>query len=642
MANLITLHDLTDDELNHLDQAMQSDQHDAQSEAILRKLDDNSLAELEASYSKPAEAAKPENNPQSRWEAANPDVQSAKAFGTGIVKGALDFGGKADQLVLNTGEKLGLVDPQRASDLRTAYKAVEAAPTEFENTNPTATAAGKFVGFNAVPTLASGAFGNTIKGAAALGAAQGAIINPDNPVSGGVLGGIVGGAAQGTLNAVGGVAGKAFDSLANKLATAKSSGIENPTMSMLDPDSLSSNIEKFLSAVPGVGTKGAREQAFKQADSQIKNLSSQALKEVGLNGGSVEDAVHASVSGSYQGFKNTASSLFQKVDTAPGEFGITNAKAVLDSLSKGSKYFKSNLDPKLQQFADLPDQLPMSVIHEARERVDDLVSEKIAQGLSSEIKPLKALRTALNKDYESAATAAGVGDAFKQANDIYANKVIPMNDLGIKDLVNDRASASKIYSRFMPLDKPNPVKAADFLNSFDKDGRKIAEAGALQSILKRSTGKDGNLNIDAAFDKLSKFSESYGSIVTGQTKDYVTGVRRILGYIKNGKMENMAKSMQTPMTLKTQAILLGGAGLGYLNAPLAIAAGTATKLISTMVKPESILAISRIGSMSVKGTAIDKAIMGILKSTAVNNVEPAKDDENKYQQSPQAVLGIRG
>jgi hypothetical protein len=641
MANYITLNDLSDDDLDHLDNAMKTQQFDQKAEGLLRQLDDKSLTDLESNYNAPQQQDASEPKGLDAWNKSE-DVQSARAFGQGIVKGALDFGGKADQLLLNVGEKLGLVDKNRAADLRQGFKSLESEQAPMENTNPFASKAGQFVGANAIPIMAGGAAGSGIKAAAALGATQGAILNPDQPVQGAILGGAVGGGAQAGLNALGGVASKYLGGLTNKIDDAAQAGVAKPTQSMLDPNSFAANVEHFLSNVPFIGTKGARANAFTQADTAIKNLSTQALKEAGINGGSIDDAVHTSLKGSYEGASKRASSLFQQVDQAAGDFDLTSTKAALGAMSQGSKYFKSSVDPKLAQFASLPDQVPIGIIHEARQRVDDLLSEKIAQGLSSEIKPLRSLREALTKDYEAAAVKAGVGDVFKEANSLYANKIIPMNDLGIKDVINDRGTATSVLNKFMPIDKPNPVKAADFLNSFDKEGRKIAEAGALQNILNRSTGKDGALSIDTALQRITNFTDSYGSIISGQTKDYANGVRRVLGYIKNGKMEKMAQQIAKPATM-TGNILMGGAaaGLSYVNAPLAASLGVASKLTSLMVRPEALKNIARIGSMSVKGTAIDNAIMGLFKTLAVD--QTAAQPEQEYQdKGPTAVSGVRG
>ncbi len=634
MANYVTLHDLSDDELSHLDSAMQSQQFDAKAEAIMRKLDDQSLADLETHYT-------PQQQPQQQESGF---ADSAKAFGQGVVKGALDFGGKADQLVLNAGEKLGLIDSQRASDLRQGYKALEADKAPMEDTNPIASKTGQFVGMNALPVAAGAIAGPSLAAAGGIGAAQGAILNPDNPLAGAALGGVTGAGMQAGFNALGKVASKSLGSMTAQADEAAKLGIQNPTESMLNPNSFAAKVENFISKVPFIGTKGARAKAFTEADAAIKNLSTKALQEAGVAGRSVDEAAHSALAGTYQATTNRASSLFQKVDEAAGDYGLTSTKSVLNAMSKGSKHFKSTIDPKLQQFIDLPDNVPIGVIHEARQRVDDLLSEKIAQGLSSEIKPLKALRSALTSDYEAAAIKAGVGDAFKEANSLYANKIIPMNDLGIKDIVNDRGTATSVLSKFMPIDKPNPVRAADFLNSFDKEGRKIAEAGALQNILNKSTGKDGNLSIDSALQRITKFTDSYGDVISGQTKDYANGVRRILGYIKNGKMENMAKQLSQGTTL-TGNLVMGGAaaGISYASAPLAASLATASKLSSIMVKPEVLRTIARIGSMSVKGTAIDNAIMGLFKSEAVTKAT----NQNPQPEAPQfsapvSVAGVRG
>ncbi len=383
----------------------------------------------------------------------------------------------------------------------------------------------------------------------------------------------------------------------------------------------------------GAGIKSGAQllsSKFGWAD-ELKNVVAPINKELVMNNQlNTNDKAAASINNFVSKAKEVGDANWQQIKDLPGTITPTKINVKLNTILNNK-----NLPPE-----------QASIFHQIQEdlntRVDSMTNAlKFKQSLSDYFSKMKGtssyqdfqdVKKLVNQQIEARAESAGLGKAFKFANQYHKDIIDPLQKNGSFDIAkafqnkdNDPSTYAKAVTNLVQKSSQSPQKMKAFLLNMDDAGSKIVE----QSMIKSSL--DDLLQAPEAFDKnkalrlINKNINKFEGVMSADSIKALNGVKKILTQHGATEAKEGLAGATNSSYFQHSLGAVGGGALGSMLGPVGSAVGAvagiglAPKLIqfisNSLESPQGMAILRSIGS----GKPWTKHLGSILKAASIYN-----------------------
>ena len=576
-------------------------------------------------------------------------AESSADLGEGIYEGIKAAGRKAELLIRDIGESVGIFDEGGAKRRRGAI----ATATKGHAERSRAFRGGKFIGefgAEALPATralkAVGLVGSGIArgiGAGALsGAAFGGLADPGQEGSrlkGAAIGAGLGAGLGGALGGIGRALGTSPQARAHAEQARQLSKEFSVDLSVGQArgHEVTQAVEATLKNIPLIGTR----KFFRGQLAQVQRAGQQVVDDLRPTSGSIDEGtVGVRLVNSLQKRLTKVNRIESKLYTKAGKnldkkipsFTPNTAKQVAQEeinrlqsglLPEAQKKMSSTI--KLMQNVSDMKAAKFSEVHSARQMLDDILSaaeKKTTQGAitKEQVRSLHKVRQALEGDLERVAGEAGGagGRAYLRAKQFYINEKLPLNEVNIKKaIVGDKINPEDIVDRFI---KPNkPTLAKKLVRNLDKEGRETLEWGILSKAYRKSVDptKIDGFNPIKFTKEVNKLGKTAGIVFKPKTRKALNGFTKLIRLVE----DELKDPSLTARVIAGTSTMVGGGGLLFASqAPLAAGVLGSTFVISKLLT-------TRVGQKLLVRTSNATANSKFLKDLVTRIVQAGVTDE---------------
>lgn len=354
----------------------------------------------------------------------------------------------------------------------------------------------------------------------AVGAIQGAAMQPDARGIGAVTGGVLGASLGGVGGVIGANVKRAASELTPELARMKSLGFD-----INSPEALARARQELASRGEGALKSSIESKVVDQAQNEIKKIRPESTY---IPDKSPNQIIVDKQAQQFQVAQQAKREAYAPLTEAPGLQNTAPIKTQTNSLTKqGQKLLPDSL-PQQATFANLQDY---------RQALDGSIkSAKMAAKNGNlnnkDLNRLYSLRNEVTNSMEQVAGRQGLGDQFANAEEIYKTQYLPFRTFSKSGKVqsDDEIDATwqKVNS-LMQSSNPNPKQLRDLMSTMGDEGKDVVGWAMLQNAFNRAN-VGGKISLDSFNNSVNKFRvNGLDSVIAKPDyKDAVKGINRLV------------------------------------------------------------------------------------------------------------------
>ncbi len=461
----------------------------------------------------PVQASKPvESKEDNSYIWGRNEPSAVKAVGQSVAQGLGDAGLDFADLAADVLSKLGAEKTGQSLKIRTqAAKAENAKLSQDQIANPVSSGIGGGLGYTAgmiaAPAKGVRALESALGlgGAAArapiragairegaVGAIQGAAMQPENREGGALIGSLIGGAG----GAIGGGISKFLQNKASQI---------QPQVDAAERLKVGANSEAGLAATRGELASGGKSQLKDDITSKIISETQQAVDDIKPTSANIPDKSPNQIlvdrqQANFANVVRAKDEAYAPLNTAPGTIETTSIKDLSNGLLKKTKSYLPDSELATPIFKG---EATFNQLQQYRQSLDQNIrAAQSAKIIPNEVKKLYNIRAQVSAKMSQVADDQGLGGQFQQAEDIYKTQYKPFETFTKSGKLATPEQADEAWfkvNKLLNANNPNPKELRDLVSTLSDEGKDLVGWAKIQNALTKATsGSDINLG---AFNK---------------------------------------------------------------------------------------------------------------------------------------------
>lgn len=489
---------------------------------------------------------------------------------------------------LSGGDELQAVIDERQAAMAHRVAGEASALAQIHDDSPWMVGAGNMIGELAMSRL-GGPAGNTMRGAAAIGAVQEGLKYSEDGMAGrgtaAAKGGVGGAVGMGVMNA----AGKGINFLRRVykdratqtvMDEAAKAGVPLVLADMKPGNGVLQTIDQYLAKLPAIGTGGTREVQAAKARQALEMYRDSFKRYVGDSADEVQQGLFRALTGN----KAQAKKMYDEVgrltqgQIMPLTAAASQAKSILTKMRQDFGGNESLIPAPVRSILAKFEQ-PLVVTFDGARKLRSQMKTEIRAAMKDtmigdeEARTLGRVLSGLEADIRHWGAQKGgvIGQKLKAADQFYRDNVVPF-----KDKMLARVANSEELDLMLPDLLKSPVRARKLYAAAGPKGQDAIRYTMLDTALEQATVNKGmpteSISPKRFVNAIDKMRASFGEAFKGAERQKLDGLTNLLRHL--GGVDRARAMPQSAMGVSLQSMQLGGpVAAGYAAAGPAGAAG---------------------------------------------------------------------